>query len=439
MIPFYNQYTAQSKACAGDMPFSTVSNFPVCQHFPFNTNSVMGWLYLDIAKFPCPDLNDVTMCVGFDSCGTETLGVSGGMINCLSDVTGPGKIIGLLAKFADSISVGISTNRKYEKQTDIFYPTANNNMAVDSFLIRGHLFLDIELTLPEDFLGNFAPFVSDFVNISGSLGILLVDYNNVDIQPVLNDIYGLTKGDIAGFFNLVSQFGEIYFEANASLNLNFSDVTDGALPDLSFNAFTGNVLIVNKGGNSGLPSGIYIRTEVNFTPDVTPVINKALSHLSSVFKGVNIQLPAPASTDNSKFGVFVTASAIGFSATWGTSNLSCFYNLNDKKMACQVNSDFITFVSQAGQWLVSKSVYLFDEAETVVMKLGADITNFEIDATNQINSAVQIVNQEANNILNTAQNYVNGVFSNVASTVTNGINQGVQDGVDWLKKLCFWC
>ena len=266
--------------CFGDFKAADMKAKTLCSAIPLNPQTKLGYVYVT-SNIPCPDMTTLEVCVAFDQCGTVALSLNPKILNCVSSSTGPGKIIGLLAKFTHHASAGFSLNRKFEMNAQIFHPNEAGDATISDFTIKGHIFIEIELQLPDEWNEKYLGKLAKVLEIHPGKGTAILDINILNEKgksDMFKTLAQIKSGDVKGFFKLVYQVvAELYLEVNSYIVLKLGEVTHGILPNLTFNLFHGTALFVVQGGNTGLAKGFYISCGSGKLPNIADILPLVLA------------------------------------------------------------------------------------------------------------------------------------------------------------------
>jgi len=283
------------------------------------------------------------------------------------------------------------------------------------------------LQYQQSFFGQYGDFIAQIASAIGQVSFL-GDFNGLNsdaFTKLQTDIKGLTKGDTVGFWNLINVFGEAAFKFTGTLSLNLNSLTKGVLPDLSANLASADMLIVVGGGNTGLAPGLYYNISKASADDVIDTfLSSVIDHLSGVFSGLNITFPTKG--DNVQMSFFIQKAYFGIRFILADTIFQCI--VKEGRMSCQVDSAFISFVENAGQWLVSKAAYAWDEAQKTLMSLATDAYDtFKSDSEELATNAQSILSTVEKEIEADYKNFVSNVRTAIA--VADAAGQAVKAGM----------
>jgi len=275
---------------------------------------------------------------------------------------------------------------------------------------------------------------------------LIADINSqttLSINSIEAKILALSTGDSAGFWSLFNVVGEILLSVEAEFVLQLAELTNGVIPDFTFELAEASFLIVGDGGNTGLPAGIYLYGSQNTIPSLASVLNSLMSHFSGVLSGLGIPVPSFTTSTETSFGVFLNTNYIGFEIKTASLGLKCSFKIKDQRMSCQVNNKFIAFIYDSLKWAIKEAAYAWDETQETLMTVGNSITSFEADAQASISSALNKIAsiQTALNasITAAASQYIAQPAAKVVAVVSSGLSAAAPVVTSVAKKIKhFW-
>jgi len=400
----------------------------------------MGWVYMRMADVPCPDASDVGVCVAFDQCGTVAVGITGGWFNCISSLGGPAKILGEIGEAAESMSAGFSLNRRFQKDYEVSYLTETGGFGYGSFTVMGHLFTEVVIELPDDWLGPLKEELEDWVSLEANV-TLLADFDGQTLTNIANLFKNVKSATTTNsFWSYIDIYNEVGMSVDGSLVVKFDDLSDGLIPDLEITLAEGNLLFVlNSNGNTGLAPGLYFNFDSESVGElIVTYAAKIISHFTSILSGTNINIPSFGS--DTEMHLFIVKGAVGMRFMEYGITVQCLFKTEGKRVSCQFQADFLAFIKDAEQWIVKKAAYLWDETQEVLMTLDADFNKIEAEAKVLITEAKAILANVEADIVADAKAFASDVKT-VAKDVGSKVVSGLEKAGSVLEKtFClFWC
>jgi hypothetical protein len=374
-----------------------------CHSIPYEKSTTMGVFGFNLKNLPCGTPTDFQMCLTFDRCGTVGVAVNGGSLKCLAFATGIGALISEVGSMIDYISFSFSLNKKLTQILEV--PAfVNNEFRVKQVQTKGHFYLGMGLTLPGDFLKIGGIKLDKFFKVSVSAS-LLIDFGNTisTVQSIVKDIT-TNKGNGLSIVQKIMKSGaEVSLRGEGNVKINLESLTKGVIPNLSFNVGSLNILITAGGGESGLPTGLYIRLNLNVVKNLFDLLKKISSHFAGIMNAVGsfLKLDKIGDVEGS---LAITSAGLGFEFKGAMLSIFCYYRIDTKKGSCKFNSSIFTMLLDAGKWVIKQAKKLFDDSGKELMRVTAKVGKF---ATQTAKEAVKIASravEEARNVAFRAAN-----------------------------------
>eukprot|EP00340_Litonotus_pictus_P010418 CAMPEP_0170536008 /NCGR_PEP_ID=MMETSP0209-20121228/101908_1 /TAXON_ID=665100 ORGANISM="Litonotus pictus, Strain P1" /NCGR_SAMPLE_ID=MMETSP0209 /ASSEMBLY_ACC=CAM_ASM_000301 /LENGTH=1000 /DNA_ID=CAMNT_0010837327 /DNA_START=214 /DNA_END=3216 /DNA_ORIENTATION=+ len=309
--------TMNVDVCLGDWSGSSIKSnsylqYNKCHTIPVVSDFDYGVIGFNAEEVPCGDPQLVQACAVWDQCGTVALSVNGGLVNCAANYTGVGAILGSLAKTLNYVSIGFSLKRLFTKSFDIAY---NKGSSVDKKTITtfAHFYFKLGLKFPFADLKIGNQKVSNFFTINADM-YLMLDFG--DSLSVIEDfITDIRKGDSDTGENLVDNIINANFEVSLGITgsfvLNLNKLTQGFLPNLSFNLGEVNLLLTNgNGGSSGMNRGIYLYFKVGFN-NISSLFQKIVDQFSGILSLFGLKIEIPNINASVGIGLFIQDDSAG--------------------------------------------------------------------------------------------------------------------------------
>jgi hypothetical protein len=411
-------------ACLGDFDGNVLLddqgklNSFQCHSIPYEKSTTMGVFGFNLKNLPCGTPTDFQMCLTFDRCGTVGVAVNGGSLKCLAFATGIGALISEVGSMIDYISFSFSLNKKLTQILEV--PAfVNNEFRVKQVQTKGHFYLGMGLTLPGDFLKIGGIQLDKFFKISVSAS-LLIDFGNTisTVQSIVKDITN-NKGDGLSIVQKIMKSGaEVSLRGEGNVKINLESLTKGVIPNLSFNVGSLDILITAGGGESGLPTGLYIRLNVNVVKNLFDLLKKISSHFAGIMNAVGsfLKLDKIGDVEGS---LAITSVGLGFEFKGAMLSILCYYRIDTKKGSCKFNSSIFTMLLDAGKWVIKQAKKLFEDSGKEIMRVKAKVGKFAYltakEALKIASKAVKEVKKVANEAVNETEKVGMMTSSEVAS------------------------
>jgi hypothetical protein len=428
-------------ACLGDFDGKVLANDQSklssfeCHTIPYEESSTMGVFGFSLKNMPCGIPTDFQMCLTFDRCGTVGIAVNGGSVKCLAFATGIGALISEVGSMIDYISFSFSLNKKLTQKLEIpvFY---NNRFGVKQVQTKGHFYMGMGLKLPSDFIRIGGLNMDKFFKISVSAS-LLIDFGNSinSVQSIVTDITK-NKGNGASIVkNIMKSGAEVSLRGEGKIKINLESLTKGVIPNLTFTVGSLNILITTGGGESGLPTGLYIRLNVNIVKGLFDLLKKINGHFAGVMSAVGSFLKLD-NIGDVEGSIAITSVGLGFEFRGASITMLCYYKLDTNTGSCKMNSQIFTMILEAGKWVIKQAQKLFDEAGKEIMKVTAEVGKFASQtakqavkiaskAVEEAQKTAEIAAKEAESVAKMASRQAAKVAVNSAKQVANTAKQSV--------------
>jgi hypothetical protein len=231
------------------------------------------------------------MCVDFDKCGTFALAFNGAIPTCVSFYGGAysGVVSALAAassissEAVENFSIGFSVGRRFSSDVRLAYRDGSK-VHSGTVTTYGHIFADIGVFLPTDYLKFAGADLSEYISISARI-LFLIDLGDVDtvINSAITSIRAMTKDSVNSAINSMINSGpELRLTIDGVLTLNLEKMTNGAICDFSFTMSSATVLLTSGKGRSGLESGFYFRLTNNAMADMVNNLLGLIDHYSDI-------------------------------------------------------------------------------------------------------------------------------------------------------------
>jgi len=430
-----HNFPAGPQMCFGDFRGSAFDEnedlgTDLCNTIPVEEDGYFGVIGISVPQLPCGALTDVNMCVAFDKCGTFALAFNGGVPACLTFYAGAftgvvaaaGAAASTIADTVGNFSIGISIGRRFTTDVRVAYRDGDN-VHSDTITTYGHIFVDIGINLPTDFLKFGKKDLSQYFSLSADI-LFLLDFGDVDtvVNSMINSIKTMTKDSAKTLLNSIIKSGaELTLNIDGVLTLGLEDMTGGILADFSFTLASATVLLTGGSGRSGLEAGIYFRLSSNIISDMINSLTGVMNGFSDIFAKLgfdDIQIPSV----GIELGLFISTSAFGFQFTFVGFVVKCMFVYNGSHFSCSINAKIFTLILEGLNFVFKQAAKFFDQTGKIIAtKVAADFKA----ATKAISQGVK---QSVGFVKNSA-----GALVKLGTEQFTDLKNEFEENLKWLK------
>jgi hypothetical protein len=309
----------------------------------------MGNFVVNTTKLSCSNGEQVKFCVTFDQCGSFGMAVNSAALKCLTAAAGVG-VTGMLADGivnSDHAAFAFSLNKKLVLSYDIAVFT-DQGFGTKNIKVNGHFFVGLAISVPNSWLRKIKigektgdKFIKFVINVN-----TLLDLGNVD-DMVKNTVKSLSKSGSNSknmIDTVLNSNAELSIIANGKLEFVLSQLTNGFLPDLSYEIKDCNLLLTAVEGTSGFSQGLYVRILMNNMKDFNKEFRGNLDKIFGHYKGIlgNFQFPDFNKAANIAISVGIDQNRAGFEFKCDLITITCIFNIKEMKGSCGFGSNFFT-------------------------------------------------------------------------------------------------
>eukprot|EP00340_Litonotus_pictus_P000662 CAMPEP_0170520566 /NCGR_PEP_ID=MMETSP0209-20121228/5862_1 /TAXON_ID=665100 ORGANISM="Litonotus pictus, Strain P1" /NCGR_SAMPLE_ID=MMETSP0209 /ASSEMBLY_ACC=CAM_ASM_000301 /LENGTH=843 /DNA_ID=CAMNT_0010806935 /DNA_START=171 /DNA_END=2699 /DNA_ORIENTATION=- len=328
----------------------------------------------DVKTCGSAEEQDLAVCVMFDRCGTASLSLSGGAVQCLAAAVGLGAYAAPLTPFIDSFSIGISPFKRFTMEQKVLV-RKGSGFGVEEINTYGHVHLRFSGAFPLSDKKIGGKEIGDIIEVQAAV-TYLVDFSNSFkiLAEITKKMFTSDSSQSQRVINEIFKFGgEFSFMSEAKISINFSEITKKFLPDLDFGTGGASMVISGGNGSSGLKAGIYYYGRVNF--DLTDFLNDLFEKFNPITKLFGFKLPKVKGVKFSllSLGFFITDNAVGLKVDTPLWNFECMFIYKGSKASCKFNNFFFSLLWKLGKWIVKFSRKLFEWTANALISF-ADLT-----------------------------------------------------------------
>jgi hypothetical protein len=363
VIKVFEKWTEGTTACMGDYKVAETSLKEYkCATIPWRGGETMGHFAVNTTKLSCSNGAQVRFCVTFDKCGSFGMAVNSAALKCLAAATGVG-VTGMLADGivnTDHAAFAFSLNKKLEISYDIAVFT-DQGFGTKNIKVNGHFYVGLAISVPNSWLEKIKigeKTGDKFIKLSINVNTLL-DLGNVG-DMVKNTVSALSKPG-SNSKNMIDSIlksnAELSIVANGKLELALSQLTNGFLPDLSYEIKDCKLLLTAGGRTSGVSRGLYVRILLNNMKDFNKEFRGNLDKIFGHYKGIlgNFQFPDFNRAANIAISVGIDQTRAGFEFKCDLITITCIFNIKDMKGSCGFGSNFFTGLLQNGEYNIKQA------------------------------------------------------------------------------------
>jgi hypothetical protein len=387
--------------CVGDYKGSVIGENSrlgrmTCGDFPISEDDNYGVVAAYINNVPCGSPQTVAACVAFDTCGTVALSMNGGVAACAAATTGIGAIISPLSGILDSIHLGFSLTRRFERSFTVLVRNGNS-LTTKNITTRAHFYFGLNLSIPIDFIKIGGKSLKDIFDLRLS-SLFLVDLGPHIGNTLTQLVDTMTTGKPDKNFakNIMNIGSELTVEMKGKLALKLEDITQGFLDDLELDLGVANAYITRNlpDNSTGLPAGVYIYLQSDLLKNLMSLVDKLLSDFGPVLKQVGFIKKAIPSSE-AYMGLFITTDAMGMSLSLGGNTIKCMFIYDKKKGSCSFNSAIFSALIDGAKWVIKEAKEMFDTTGKEIVRFTKGAGKFAKMAANAVKDKMEDLAKEA--------------------------------------------
>jgi hypothetical protein len=387
--------------CVGDYKASVLGENSslgkmTCADFPINEDHNYGVVGAYINNVPCGSPQTVAVCVAFDTCGTVTFSMNGGVAACAASTTGIGAIITPLSGILDSIHLGFSLNRRFERTFTVLV-RKGNSLETKKITTRGHFYLGLNLSIPIDFIKIGKKSLKDIFDLRLS-SLFMVDLGAHIGSTLTQLVDTMTSGKPDKNFtkNIMNIGSELTVEMKGKLALKLEDLTEGFLDDIELELGQANAYITRNlpDNATGLTAGVYMYLKSDILKNLFSIVENLLSDFGPILKQIKfIRKAIPSS--QTYMGLFITTEAMGMSMSFGGNTIMCMFIYSKKNGSCSFNGSFFTALIEGAKWVIKEAKELFDNTGKEIVRFTKGVGKFAKMAASAVKDKMENLAKEA--------------------------------------------
>lgn len=430
-----NTFPAGPQFCYGDFKGSAFDenddlNSDLCNTIPVETGGTFGVIGTSLSGLPCGVPTDASMCITFDKCGTFAIAFNPGVPACIAYYGGAysgviaamGAAASLVGDVIGNFSLGFSLGRRFTTDVRLAYRDGDK-VHSGTVTTYGHLFLDLGIEFPTDFMKFGKRDLSSYFSLSADI-LFLIDFGDVDTiaTSMINTLKNANKNTAKTLLKSILTAGyELTMNIDGTLTLGLEDMTKGILCDFSFTLASATVLLTGGSGRSGLEAGVYFRLGSNFISDMINSLQGIVDNFSDIFSKLGMgsfTLPAV----GIELGLFLTVSAFGFQFTALGFTFKCMFLYDSSDFSCAINAKIFTMIMDGLNFVFKNAAKFFDKTGSII----ATKTAAEFKAATKVIS--QRVKQSVGYVKNSA-----GSLVKLGTEAFTDLKNQFQEDLKWMK------
>jgi hypothetical protein len=373
-------FPAGPQVCFGDFPGSAFDEnddlgSDLCNTIPVESSGTFAVIGTSLSGLACGKPTDLSMCVTFDKCGTFGIAFNLGVPACLAYYGGAfsgviaaiGAATSLVADVVGNFSLGISLGRRFTTDVRVAYRDGDK-VHSGTITTYGHMFLDVGINFPTDFLKFGKRDLSDYFSITADI-LFLIDFGDVDTIAIsmINTLRNANKDTAKTLMNSILKSGaEITLNIDGVMALNLEDMTKGLLCDFSFTLASATVLLTGGSGRSGLEAGVYFRLGSNVISDMINSLQGIFDNFSDIFKKIGMGGSFTLPSVGIELGLFLTTSAFGFQFTVLGFTFKCMFLYDGGDFSCAINAKIFTIIMDGLNFVFKNASKFFDKTGSII-------------------------------------------------------------------------
>jgi hypothetical protein len=428
-------FPAGPQFCYGDFKGSAFDenedlSSDLCNTIPVETGGTFGVIGTSLSGLPCGAPTDASMCITFDKCGTFAIAFNPGVPACIAYYGGAysgviaamGAAASLVGDVVGNFSLGFSLGRRFSTDVRLAYRDGDK-VHSGTITTYGHLFLDVGIEFPTDFLKFGKRDLSSYFSLSADI-LFLIDFGDVDTvaTSMINTLKNANKNTAKTLLkSIVSAGYELTMNIDGTLTLGLEDMTKGILCDFSFTLASATVLLTGGSGRSGLEAGVYFRLGSNFISDMINSLQGIVDNFSDIFSKLGMgsfTLPSV----GIELGLFLTTSAFGFQFTALGFTFKCMFLYDSADFSCAINAKIFTMIMDGLNFVFKNAAKFFDKTGSII----ATKTAAEFKAATKVIS--KRVKESVGYVKNSA-----GTLVKLGSAAFTDLKNEFDENLKWMK------
>lgn len=348
----------------------------LCSVMPLASSSIYGGVSFAAGKLNCSDA-DIASCFVFDQCGTFAFSLSGGVVGCLSSLSGVGNSLRLAADITEHITLGFSWNARFHHEVEIASLTGNE-FGFKIFGINSNLIISFGAALPSN-MTKAGKIISKFLSISGTFErfVCFSDITQLDSLFTAiksSSVSSVIQASIDAFTSLAGVNG---YKISGSASILLADLTYNFLQDFVLDL--PNIYSVVAGTNTiGIDEGIYYSVVYNIGDVLKTALENVYAHFEGIFDALGFSLFSFSGLSHliAKVGVFVGILKAGFSIIFTGFKLNCVFDLTAFRGSCNRDTVFFTCILEGVVWVFKKATAFFEETGEEIARIAKTAVHY---------------------------------------------------------------
>lgn len=439
VLPVLRAIGGTPNVCIGDFTGDSLLNKTElrnmsCDYLPLSPSINFGTAAFTAYNVPCAG-GKINLCSVFNNSGTGALVLDGGILNCGVSLSGVGNILRPFLKMIDAVGIGFSVNRDFQRNFNLCWSNSSQTgIDCGTKTHKANFFFLVNIGMPEIKIGKFD--LSSIISFNGT------PFFTLDLGPLINNassyINSMTNcakcSDGANLLESLRNLGaEFAITLDGSFTINFNQLTNGLIPDMTLNLNKKTLLMTKGGGSSGLRSGIYFNIQSNIIGDFLNILLDFFNNFLSLFSKWGIPMP-DLSFGSVAINSFVDSFSAGFKINIVIGELLCIIRFSDGRVGCKYNDKIWTFIKRAIMYVILEVGSFFSDVGVEIGRIGTKIGNFAEKVGNSIanfseetwRNTERVAKQTINTIkrgVEDATRKTGKFFTNVAKNVQDGFNK----------------